>query len=274
VPLAEKDFIFDNMEKQEPERTTSNVIRLNRFLAQCGLGARRKCDEIINSGHVFVNGHKVTELGTKVSLNDKVEYHGKTVVPVRRHEYWAYHKPPGVMVTKDDPQGRTTVFQALQQAGIDAGHLNYMGRLDYVSEGLLLLTNDGGLIHALTHPRYRIKKVYQIQINRPLAKFDEEKFLGGIESEGQVLHAGAVKRVSGPTAGYWYEVDLYEGKNRQARRMFEALHYQILRLVRTRFASVRLGDLAAGAVRPLVPRELAGLRNAGFTQCFTQKRRS
>jgi len=252
-----------------PEET----IRLNRFLAQAGLGARRKCDEIIKSGHVLVNGAKVTQLGTKVSCNDKVEYHGKTVVPIRRLEYWAYHKPPGVMVTKDDPQGRTTVFMALQQAGFEARHLNYVGRLDYVSEGLLLFTNDGLLIHSVTHPRYQIKKVYQVQINRPLAHFDEEKLLGGIESEGQVLHAGAVKKINGPSGGNWYEVDLYEGKNRQLRRMFEALNYQIVRLRRTRFASVRLDDLAVGAIRPLTSREIAGLKSTGFPGCFAQKKR-
>jgi 23S rRNA pseudouridine2605 synthase len=251
------------MEKTTPD--SLNLIRLNRFLAQCGLGARRKCDELIKSGHVLVNGVKVAELGTKVSIDDKVEYRGKTAVRVRRLEYWAYHKPPGVMVTKDDPQGRTTVFKALQQAGFDAGHLNYIGRLDYVSEGLLLFTNDGSLIHGVTHPRYHIKKVYKVQINRPLAGFDEEKLLRGIESEGQVLHAGAVKKIKGPAAGNWYEVDLYEGKNRQLRRMFEALHYQVVRLLRIRFASVRLDDLAVGAIRPLTPREIAGLKSTGYT---------
>ena len=249
------------MEEKE-NQPVSDTIRLNRFLAQCGLGARRKCDEIIKSGNVYVNGKKITELGTKISLNDKVEYHGKAAVPVRLLEYYAYHKPPGIMVTKLDPLGRTTVFQALQQGGFDGHHLNYVGRLDYVSEGLLLLTNDGALIHGITHPRYQIKKVYQVQINRPLAGFDGEKFLGGIESEGQVLHAGAVKKINGPSGGNWYEVDLYEGKNRQLRRMFEALHYQILRIRRTRFASVRLEDLAQGAIRPLTPREIAGLKNA------------
>jgi 23S rRNA pseudouridine2605 synthase len=265
----------DIMEKQTPESSLSKTIRLNRFLAQCGLGARRKCDEIIKSGNVYVNGKKVTELGTKISPDDRVEYHGKTAVPVRRLEYWAYHKPPGIMVTKQDPQGRTTVFQALQQGGFDAHHLNYVGRLDYVSEGLLLLTNDGALIHGITHPRYQIKKVYQVRINRPLAGFDEEKFLGGIESEGQVLHAGMVKKINGPAGGNWYEVDLYEGKNRQLRRMFEALHYQILRIRRTRFASVRLDDLALGAIRPLTPREIAGLKNAGWkTGGVTGERRT
>jgi 23S rRNA pseudouridine2605 synthase len=259
-------MIVDKIEDQGEK--PGEKIRLNRFLARCGLGARRKCDELIKSGHVLVNGVKVSELGTKVSVNDKVEYHGKTAVPIRRLEYWAYHKPPGVMVTKDDPQGRTTVYKALEHGGFDARHLNYVGRLDYVSEGLLLFTNDGSLIHSVTHPRYQIKKVYQVQINRPLASFDEERLLRGIESEGQVLHAGAVKKIKGPAGGNWYEVALYEGKNRQLRRMFEALHYQVVRLIRNRFASVRLDDLAAGAIRPLTPREIAGLKSTGYTGGF------
>jgi 23S rRNA pseudouridine2605 synthase len=257
---------------EENKAPLTATIRLNRYLAQCGLGARRKCDELIKSGHVLVNGEKVTELGTKVAPDDRVEYRGKTVTQVRRLEYWAYHKPPGVIVTKEDPQGRTTVFQALLQGGFDARHLNYVGRLDYVSEGILLFTNDGLLIHCITHPRYQIKKVYNVQINRPLANFDAEKLRDGIESEEQVLHAGAVKKINGPTGGNWYEVDLYEGKNRQLRRMFEALNYQIVRLRRTRFGSVRLDDLAVGAIRPLTPREIAGLKSAGFPGSFTGKK--
>lgn len=248
-------------------------IRLNRYLARCGFGARRKCDGLIRSGHVFVNGEKVVELGTRVSPADRVEYRGRTATPVRGLEYWAYHKPAGVMVTREDPQGRVTVYEALRRAGFDAGHLSYAGRLDWDSEGLLLFTNDGALIHALTHPRYRVKKVYRVAIDRPLSGFDGEKMLEGVESMGQVLRAGAVKRVKGPAAGLWYEVDLYEGKNRQVRRMFEALHYRVGRLVRTRFASVRLDDLAAGAVRPLTMRETAGLKSAGRPPALQRRKR-
>ena len=107
----------DNRPEEKENQPVSDTIRLNRFLAQCGLGARRKCDEIIKSGNVYVNGKKITELGMKISLNDKVEYHGKAAVPVRLLEYYAYHKPPGIMVTKLDPLGRTTAFQALLQGG-------------------------------------------------------------------------------------------------------------------------------------------------------------
>jgi 23S rRNA pseudouridine2605 synthase len=249
---------------QEPIGAPSEAMRLNRYLAHCGLGARRKCDEIISAGHIFINGEKVTELGTKVKPDDRVEYRGKTVTPVRKLEYWAYHKPVAVMVTKSDPEGRMTVYEKLQKTGFNAGHLNYVGRLDYFSEGLLLMTNDGALIHALTHPRYHIKKTYRVQLERLLRETDVKRLYEGIESEGQVLHVGDVRPAPGAKDEYWYEVDLYEGKNRQLRRMFGALHLRIIRLVRIRFACVKIGDLAPGAKRSLTPREIAGLKAAGF----------
>jgi 23S rRNA pseudouridine2605 synthase len=238
-------------------------IRLNRYLAQCGLGARRKCDELIRSGHVFVNGKKVIELGTRVSPADSVEYRGRKATRVRPPEYWAYHKPVAIMVTKSDPEGRATVYEQLKKNGISADHLNQVGRLDYSSEGLLLLTNDGALIHALTHPRYHIKKTYHVLLDRPLAGIDRKNLLDGIESEGQILHAGEIRAACCGRNEHWYEVDLYEGKNRQIRRMFGALHYRILRLVRTRFACVKLGDLAPGTCRTLSMREIAALKAAG-----------
>ena len=249
--------------KQAPVNAAATV-RLNRYLAQCGLGARRKCDDLIKSGHIFVNGKKVEELGVKIMPGDRVEYRGKQLSPVRRLDYFAYHKPASVMVTKADPEGRITIYRAIGQCGTDVSHCNYVGRLDFASEGLLLLTNDGGLIHALTHPRYRIKKVYQVQIERRLTPFDREKLLSGIESESQILHAGDVRPAATTQDNHWYEVDLYEGKNRQIRRMFEALGYRVIRLVRTQFASVRLGGLAPGGLRPLTAREIAALKSAGF----------
>ncbi len=240
-------------------------VRLNKYLAGCGLGSRRACDGIIGAGRIYVNGAKVTALGTKVVPGlDRVEYLGRMLSPVVAFRYLAYHKPQSVIVTKSDPEGRTTIFDALKETGCDAGGLNYVGRLDVASEGLLLLTNDGSLIHALTHPRYRIKKVYDVKIDRQLTPADGAKMTGeGIESEGQVLKAGAI-RETGLADGFWYHVDLYEGKKRQIRRMFAGLGYAVKRLRRTQFASVKLGDLAPGAVRELTQREIDALRSAGF----------
>jgi pseudouridine synthase len=184
--------------------------------------------------------------------------------PVRSLKYFAFHKPQVIIVTKNDPEGRETVFEALNKAGCDAGGLNCVGQLDVASEGLLLLTNDGSLIHALTHPRYLIKKVYDVQLDKRLFPRDAEAMTGpGIESEGDVLRAGAVLETGG-TGPYWYRVDLYKGKKRQIRRMFEAVGCRVLRLRRVQFASVKLGDLAPGACRELAGREVAALRAAGF----------
>jgi len=246
------------------EAHSSDAIRLNRYLAQCGLGARRKCDELIRSGHVFVNGIKVVDLATRVVPSDVVAYQGRTLESLHRLEYIAYYKPASVMVTRHDPEGRPTVYDAMRDVGFSADHLNYVGRLDCNSEGLLLFTNDGSLIHALTHPRYNIKKVYQVILDRELTEGDRDRLLLGIESEGQVLHAGDVRPA--PGAAFSYEVDLYEGKNRQLRRMFAVLDYKIMRLIRIRFASVRLEDLLPGTVRPLTPREVAALKSAGYPE--------
>jgi 23S rRNA pseudouridine2605 synthase len=239
-------------------------IRINRYLAQCGLGSRRKCDELVRSGHIFINGEKVTELGAKVSPKDKVEYKGKALRPVKKLEYWAYYKPREIMVTSDDPQGRTTIYDVLRRDGLDAGLLKYVGRLDYLSEGLLLLTNDGDLIHSLTHPRFRIKKVYLVKTAAALEKRDEAKLVDGVESQGALLRAAAVNPVDVKLDQNWYEVTLFEGKNRQIRRMFEGIGHEVRKLRRIAFGSVKLGEMKTGEFRELTLREIRGLKNAGF----------
>ncbi len=240
-------------------------VRINRYLAQCGLGSRRKCDELVQSGRIYVNGEKVTELGTRVVPGvDNVEYLGKTLRPVKKLEYWAYCKPREVMVTRTDPEGRVTIYDALRRDGLDADLLKYVGRLDYLSEGLLLLTNDGDLIHALTHPRFRIKKVYLVRTGRALVQQEIERLIQGVESEGQLLHAAEVKSVDVKDDQNWYEITLFEGKNRQIRRMLEVLGHEVRRLKRVQFGTVRLGDLKGGQFRELTPREIGGLKNAGY----------
>jgi 23S rRNA pseudouridine2605 synthase len=243
-------------------------IRLNRYLAQCGLGSRRTCDDLISTGHIYINGERVRELGTKVNPDrDKVEFHGKEVRPISKLIYLAYNKPRGVVVTKNDPEGRETVFEALKKLNYDAEYLNYVGRLDFNSEGLLLLTNDGELIHSLTHPRFRIKKVYKVKVDRELRTEDIKKLIDGVESENQLLRAAAIRAIpdiSDESRQFWYEIDLFEGKNRQIRRMMEALQINVSRLKRIQFASVKLGDLETDKARFLTEREIAALKNCGF----------
>jgi 23S rRNA pseudouridine2605 synthase len=243
-------------------------MRLNRYLAQCGLGSRRACDAIIAGGHVMVNGAAVRELGTKIDpAKDRVEYGGKSVRNLQPLQYYAYHKSRGSVVSMDDPEGRETIYDALRKIDFDAKHLKYVGRLDRNSEGLLLLTNDGDIIHSLTHPRFQIKKVYCVKTETVLPKADIDRLIdAGIESEGQLLHAGAVRFLHERSASgeYWYEVDLYEGKNRQIRRMFEALGHDVKRLKRIQYGVITLGDLPRGKIRPLAPREISGLLKLGF----------
>jgi 23S rRNA pseudouridine2605 synthase len=249
-------------------RRSDSLIRLNRYCAQCGLGSRRHCDELIASGKIVVNGRAVGELGTKVDpLHDTIEYKGCVVRPLSSANHVAYHKPRGVIVTSSDPQGRTTVFDSLSRLGFDTSGLRYIGRLDVDSEGLLVLTSDGSLVHALTHPRYHIKKVYEVCIDKRFPVAHARKLVDeGVESEGQLLRAGDVASMNlATTEGHWYRVDLYEGKKRQIRRMFESLGYAVIRLKRVQFASVKLADLAPGAARQLSDREVAALMAAGYS---------
>jgi pseudouridine synthase len=262
------------MTQETPPTSTSadGRVRLNKYLAQCGLGSRRHCDELIAAGRIHVNGQKVTELGTKIDpTKDAVQCGGKALEAVRQHEYYAYYKPKGSLVTRSDPEGRPTIYDDLKALGFDAQHLVYVGRLDWNSEGLLLLTNDGNLVHALTHPRFHIKKVYRVRTNRPMQSEDVQRMVGeGVESEGDILHAGEIRKADALDAKardeHWYEVDLFEGRNRQIRRMFEGLGYEIVRLKRIQFGSVKITGLGRGEIRPLTDREKSGLFNTGYPQ--------
>ena len=249
-------------------RETDKVIRLNRYLAQCGLGSRRQGDALILAGKILVNGKKTTALGTRIDAKkDTVEYNGKTVKEIKRIEYLAYHKSKGTLVTARDPKQRKTIYNEIEKSNYNARHLKYIGRLDRDSEGLLLLTNDGEMIHALTHPRFHIKKVYQVKVDKELKQSDAEIMVGsGVISERQKLHAGAVRKIlyKSGERGYWCEVDLYEGKNRQIRRMFKALGYDVLRLKRTQFSSIKLRNLPRGKFRYLEEREIKALKNKGY----------
>ncbi|MBD3317193.1 MAG: pseudouridine synthase [Chitinivibrionales bacterium] len=244
----------------------NEAIRLNRYLARHNLGSRRECDRLIAAGKVAVNGAIVTELGTRIDpKHDTVTFEGEPLKPIRPPEYLMYHKPRGQLVTAHDPQGRETIYDALERARHNLRHLKYVGRLDRNSEGLLILTNDGDLVHALTHPRFHVKKQYEVLVGRALKPREIEAMVKeGVESDGAVLHAGAIRPLpKADERGVWYELDLYEGKNRQIRRMFDAVGLDVIRLRRVQFGVVKLRGLKRGAVRPLTERETAGLKKLG-----------
>lgn len=240
----------------------SDKIRINKYLAECGLGSRRQCDEIIATGRVLINGKKA-EAGMQVDSSDEILLDNKEVQHISQKRYYLYNKPKGAIVSRSDENGRATIYDYLKNSGIEnLENLKYVGRLDLASEGALLLTNDGDLAFSLTHPRFQIKKVYFVKIDRELSAEEMHKIVeNGVFSDGDLLRAGAIRFKFEDDGKFCYELDLYEGKNRQVRRIFEALGEHIIQLKRLQFATIKLNDLGNGKIRELSQKEIDGLKN-------------
>jgi len=235
-------------------------VRLQKYLAECGVASRRASEKLIEEGRVTVDGTVVTELGTKVDPDtQKVTFDGKPVV-LEKKIWIMLNKPTGVICTSDDPQGRERVIDLIP--GLP-GRLYTVGRLDVMSEGLMLLTNDGELAHRLMHPRHHIEKKYQVWVDRELSKQDIDRMLKGINCRGEklkVLRAEPLKRMIASQPGY--TLTLGEGRNRHIRRMMEALDRKIVRLLRVSVGPLRLEKLRTGEHRELEPWEIDKLRKA------------
>jgi len=235
-------------------------MRLQRYLAQAGIASRRKAEELISAGSVRVNGITVRELGTVVDpLVDRIEYGGRVVVPATEHSYYVLHKPFGVVTTMSDPEGRRTVADVVRSHGV-AQRVVPVGRLDYDTAGVLLLTNDGDLAHVLTHPRFGVEKTYRATVRGRLEPEAVAALGAGMKlDDGRaapvMLHVVAVRRTRSTV-----DVTIHEGRNRQVRRMFEQLDHPVLDLVRLRFGPLALGSLGPGELRPASEREVRELR--------------
>lgn len=230
-------------------------VRLNRYLAQAGVAARRRADELIAQGRVRVNDRVVRELGTVVDLGDCVEVEGRVVsIPLER-SYLIVHKPVGVVTTMRDPQGRRTVADLLP-AGARAVPV---GRLDFDTSGILLLTDDGELANRLLHPRFGVEKTYRATIAGRLSAEDVRRLNRGLALPEFRAAAAKVRVVAVRRDRSVVDLTIHEGRNRQVRRMLEAVGHPVLSLTRTRFGPLRLGELPAGAIRSLTNRELAAL---------------
>lgn len=227
-------------------------MRLNRFLAAAGVGSRRRCDELIEAGHVTINGKPCTHFSIRPGERDHVKVDGK-LVDVDLPFTIILHKPAGFVSTKSDPHARDTIFDLLPRK---FPRLFSVGRLDAQSEGLLILTNDGELAQRLTHPRYKIDKEYKVTLDRQWDPALAAKLLRGIFLGGQHAQIARVHSVT-PTR---LRVVLRQGINRQIRRMFEQVGYEVKRLVRIRIGSLRLGDLPRGHWRALTTREIDSLK--------------
>lgn len=229
-------------------------MRLNRYLALCGMGSRRACEQIILDGGVFLNGRPVNDLATRVQPEDTVRARGREVRPAAAR-FIVLHKPAGCLSSRVSQGGRPTIYDFLPG---DAAALAHVGRLDAGSEGLLLLTNDGKLAQALTHPSRHVEKEYEVILDRTFDAQLIPKLLKGVYLEEGRAKAAHV-RVEAPNK---LRVVLTQGINRQIRRMFAALGYKVKRLTRVRLGSLRLGRLARGAWRELTAREVEALREA------------
>lgn len=236
----------------------STKVRLNKYLRDCNLGSRRKCEGLIASGCVEVNGQVVSQVGKWIdSEKDEVKVNGQVVRPNNTMVYIAAHKPPGCLVTRCDPFGRPTIYDAIPN--LPPGVFP-IGRLDRDSEGLIILTNDGKLAHRLSHPRHEIRKVYIVDVIGFVDDATVEKMKSGIVIESGIARAVSVEVLERDPHRSKLRVVLAEGKKREIRQMLGVCGFEVVRLVRVMFGCVSLGDLDSGKWRYLTRDEIRGLR--------------
>lgn len=236
-------------------------VRLQKILSQAGIASRRQAEEIIRAGRVRVNGRVVTELGTRVdATGDVVEVDGSRV-RLGQIVWLAVHKPPGYVTTRQDPQGRPTVYELVPKSFHGLFHA---GRLDYESEGLVLLTNEGEVANRLMHPRYGTEREYEVEVRGDVASAGLRRLKQGVELDDGVARVEEARRLTGAPAGRSrVRVTLKEGRKREVRRMFAALGHPVERLLRVRYGPVRLGELAPGTWRRLTDNEMLALSAVG-----------
>lgn len=228
---------------------SSSTSRINQFLARCGLGSRREVEGLVLSGKIKINGQTVTQLSTQVSLLDKVECSGRLVKPAPETLVIAYHKPMRVITSKKDPQGRTVIYDQLPK---DFKHLHYIGRLDYLSRGLLLLSNHGELTQSLTRPEFGVIRVYQVKTKHPFPKSELENLMEGYQDDKKRWIAPSeVQRYPDGTL----KITLKEGKNREIRNLLQAHGHEVKDLLRIQYAGIHLGSLKEGEYRYLTEKE-------------------
>jgi 23S rRNA pseudouridine2605 synthase len=230
--------------------------RLQKILSQAGIASRRKAEELIVAGRVTVNGELVTELGSKADLeNDTVKVDGRVLRAPKHHVYIALNKPKGCVTTVADPEGRQTVMHLLR--GVK-DRVFPVGRLDYNSEGLLLLTNDGEFAHRVTAPESHVKKTYVVKVNGPLTAEQERQFQEGIPLHGRKTSPAELKQIK-RGANPWYEVKIIEGRQNQIRVMFKHFGRLVEKLRRVKIAFLDL-DVAPARYRTLTSKEVERFR--------------
>lgn len=233
-------------------------MRLNRYIAQAGICARRKADEMISEGLVRVNGEVVTAMGVKVTDQDVVEVNGERITPLT-YEYLLLNKPTDVITTNQDEKDRTIVIDLIEDEELKSKGLFPVGRLDRNTTGVLLITNDGELAHRLMHPSYEIEKLYVARTKRNVQPHELDKLRAGVDIEGERYQMDEVAYVNLPSHNQ-LGIRLHEGKNRHIRRMLEALGHKVVRLERVSYAGLTTTNVRVGKWRRLKPNEVRKLR--------------
>lgn len=232
--------------------------RLQKVMARAGVASRRSCEGMIAAGMVKVNGKVVTELGTRIDpAKDRIEVSGEKLLLAEKKYYLALYKPRGYVSTVDDEKGRKKVTDLLD--GFN-GRVYPVGRLDYNSEGLLLLTNDGDLTYALTHPKHHVQKTYLVRVDGVPPQKKLEQMAKGLFLEDGLTAPARVNLAGVKDEKALLEITLFEGRNRQVRRMCEHIGHPVLRLLRTRVGNVKLDGLHPGQYRNLSDKELELLK--------------
>jgi 23S rRNA pseudouridine2605 synthase len=231
-------------------------IRLNKIIADAGITSRRGADELISDGRVTVDGHAIKELGAKFDPeNHKVAVDGETILRSLTKSYLVLHKPKGILSTMYDPDGRPSLADFID---LRKERLFHVGRLDKDSEGLILLTNDGDLTFRATHPSFGLEKTYIIEFDGKLEAGVDKILLKGIELEDGMGRVSSFKQLS----SNWIEVKIHEGRYHIIRRLMESVGVEVLRLIRTNFGPISLGDTPEGRWRDLNEGELLNLQKA------------
>src|SRR5512144_2855464 len=270
--------IADSLPPPKHKRSTDEVFsepqRLHKVLASCGFGSRRGMEEMILAGRITVN-RMPAEVGQKVAPGDEVRIKGE-LVKVRftepRPRVLMYHKPAGEIVTRDDPEGRPTVFAALPNIG--SGKWIAVGRLDFNTEGLLLFTTSGELANRLMHPRYEVEREYAVRVLGSLTPEQQQALRDGVELEDGRANVEKIEDGGGEGANHWYHIVVKEGRNREVRRLFEARGLTVSRLIRTRYGTIaKPSRLKRGQTLELTPDEVNAVLAAAGMKTGGQPRR-
>ncbi len=233
-------------------------MRLNKFLAHCGIASRRAADTLIMQGHVTVNGVVVQEMGYKVKEIDVVHFKGKHVKPVDKLVYYLLNKPRNVLSTSQDERGRKTVVDILAKKVSE--RVYPIGRLDRNTSGLILLTNDGELTKKLSHPSHKVPKVYHVTLDKNLSLKDMESIRNGVTLEDGMIKADSLHFMENMPKRE-VQIELHSGKNRVVRRIFEHLGYEIIKLDRVYYAGLTKKNLPRGFFRHLTKEEIRMLKH-------------